>query len=187
MQERALLPAVQEGIPERMDTELQFTEVFETYYKRIFNYIAYRVSCRYTAEDLASQVFEKTLTKLCGYSRDKAPLEVWLFAIARNVVNDHYRSQARHRWFPLEAIRELVSGRKEPEALILGIERSDRLNLALDKLSAKQRNMIALKFGADLKNTEIAQVMGISESNVGVILYRSLQKLKSEIGSVESL
>lgn len=66
-------------------------------------------------------------------------------------------------------------------------ERSDRLNRALDTLSAKERNIIALKFGADLKNTEIARVTGISESNVGVILYRSMRKLKSEIGSVEGL
>lgn len=66
-------------------------------------------------------------------------------------------------------------------------ERSDRLNRALDTLSAKERNIIALKFGADLKNTEIARVTGISESNVGVILYRSMRKLKSEIRSVEGL
>ncbi len=46
---------------------------------------------------------------------------------------------------------------------------------------------MALKFGADLKNTEIASLTGISESNVGVILYRSMKKLKAEIGSVEQL
>ncbi|MFD1909331.1 sigma-70 family RNA polymerase sigma factor [Paenibacillus rhizoplanae] len=59
--------------------------------------------------------------------------------------------------------------------------------MALDTLSPKERNLIALKFGADLKNTEIARITGISESNVGVILYRSMRKLKSEIGSVEEL
>lgn len=187
MQERALQPLIQGRIQENMETELQFAAIFETYYKRIFNYIAYRVSCRYTAEDLASQVFEKTLSKLSGYSAEKAPLEVWLFAIARNVVNDYYRSRARNRFFSLDTLRELVSGKKEPEALILGSEQSDRLNQALATLSAKERNIIALKFGADLKNTEIARVTGISESNVGVILYRSMRKLKSEMGSVEGL
>lgn len=187
MQERALLPLIHGRVQEKTETGLEFTAVFETYYKRIFNYIAYRVSCHYTAEDLASQVFEKTLSKLTSYSPEKAPLEVWLFAIARNVVNDYYRSRARHRFFSLDAIRELVSGKKEPEDLILEGERSDRLKLALDTLSVKERNIIALKFGADLKNTEIALVTGITESNVGVILYRSMRKLKSEIGSVEGL
>lgn len=94
MQERALLPLIHDRVPAHIQTELEFAAVFEAYYKRIFNYIAYRVSCRYTAEDLASQVFEKTLSKLPGYSPEKAPLEVWLFAIARNVVNDYYRMRA---------------------------------------------------------------------------------------------
>ncbi|MFF2908660.1 sigma factor-like helix-turn-helix DNA-binding protein [Paenibacillus sp. NPDC057934] len=46
---------------------------------------------------------------------------------------------------------------------------------------------MALKFGAGLKNKEIASITGMSESNIGVILYRSMRKLKSEIGSVEQL
>ncbi|MFD2875532.1 sigma-70 family RNA polymerase sigma factor [Paenibacillus rhizoplanae] len=50
--------------------------------------------------------------------------------------------------------------------------------MALDTLSPKERNLIALKFGADLKNTEIARITGISESNVGVILYRSMRKIE---------
>lgn len=189
MQERALLPLIHDKIAPKIETgtELEFAAVFEAYYKRIYNYIAYRVDCRYTAEDLASQVFEKTLTRLPVYSPEKAPLEVWLFAIARNVVNDYYRSRARQRIFSLDSLRELVSGRKEPEDRMLDMERSGRLQQALDTLSAKERNLIALKFGADLKNTEIAQITGISESNVGVILYRSMRKLKSEIGSVEEL
>lgn len=112
MQERALLPLIHDRVATHIETKLAFAAVFEAYYKRIFNYIAYRVSCRYTAEDLASQVFEKTLSKLPGYSPEKAPLEVWLFAIARNVVNDYYRSQARQRFFSLDSIRELVSGKK---------------------------------------------------------------------------
>ncbi|WP_019913026.1 sigma-70 family RNA polymerase sigma factor [Paenibacillus sp. HW567] len=194
MQERALLQSFrQKSIKEETatdtaaETDRLFTTIFETYYTRIFNYTAYRVSCRYTAEDLTSLVFEKTLSKLHSYSPDKAPLEVWLFAIARNVVNDYYRSLKRTRFFPLEMIRELVSSRQVPEEQLLEGERSGQLSRALDTLSAKERNIVALKFGADLKNKEISSLTGISESNVGVILYRSMRKLKSEIGSVERL
>ncbi|KWX79740.1 sigma-70 family RNA polymerase sigma factor [Paenibacillus jilunlii] len=196
MQERALLQSFKQGRikqakedsePNSVDTDKLFTTVFETYYSRIFNYIAYRVSCRYTAEDLTSQVFEKTWSKLHSYSPEKAPFEVWLFAIARNVVNDYYRSRKRNRLFSLDAIRELVSSRQAPEEHMLEGERSGRLNLALDTLSAKERNIVALKFGADLKNKEIASLTGMTESNVGVILYRCMRKLKSEIGSVDQL
>ncbi|WP_312027392.1 sigma-70 family RNA polymerase sigma factor [Paenibacillus typhae] len=169
------------------DTDRVFTSIFEDYYPRIFNYTAYRVSCRYTAEDLTSQVFEKAWSRLHSYSPEKAPFEVWLFAIARNVVNDHYRSRKRNLFFPLEAVRELVSGKKTPDEQLLEGERNNRLGMALEILTAKERNIVALKFGADLKNTEIASLTGISESNVGVILYRSMKKLKAEIGSVEQL
>jgi RNA polymerase sigma-70 factor (ECF subfamily) len=188
VQERALLqPLLLDSLQESADIDGLFTTIFDTYYQRIYNYIAYRVSCRYMAEDLTSLVFEKTLSKLSGYSRDKAPFEVWLFAIARNVVNDHYRSLKRNRFFSLDAVRELVSGKKAPEELLLEEERNGRLSHALDTLGTKERNIVALKFGADLKNKEIALLTGMSESNVGVILYRSMKKLKSEIGSADEL
>ncbi|UQZ37569.1 RNA polymerase subunit sigma-24 [Paenibacillus sp. PK3_47] len=180
-------PLLLESEQDFADTDELFTTVFDTYYKRIFNYIAYRVSCRYMAEDLTSLVFEKTLSRLPGYSRKKAPFEVWLFAIARNVVNDYYRSLKRQKFFSLESIRELVSGKKAPEEQLLEEERSGRLKHALDTLGVKERNIVALKFGAGLKNKEIALVTGMSESNVGVTLYRSMKKLKSEIGSVDEL
>jgi len=51
----------------------------------------------------------------------------------------------------------------------------------LAKLSDKERNIIALKYAAELKNTDIAEIMGISDSNVGVILFRSLKKLRKEL------
>lgn len=68
--------------------ELDLTYIFETYYKRIYNYIYYRVNSNEEAEDLTSQVFEKVMLKIDTYSKDKANFEVWLFAIARNVIND---------------------------------------------------------------------------------------------------
>lgn len=188
MQDRALLhPFMQEEIREETEIDRLFTEIFEAYYKRIFNYIGYRVSSIHTAEDLTSVVFEKILSKLDMYSQNKAPFEVWMFAIARNVVNDYYRRQKRRQFFSLEAVRELVSSKKDPENLILREERSDKLIGALNKLDERERNLVALKFGACLRNTEVAQITGLSESNIGVILYRAMKKLKAELGSVDQL
>lgn len=168
---------------------LDFTSIFENYYKRIFNYISYRVNCRYTAEDLTSQVFEKIMTKLDSYAHQKSPLEVWMFAIARNVVNDYYRVQKRGKWFSLDAIKELVSSKKDPEAQFIVGESNDKLLQALNTLNARERHIVALKFGANLTNVQIAVLVDLSESNVGVILYRTMKKLKIQIeneGVVES-
>lgn len=186
MHERAVIhPFIHQEALTNIDVEAQFTHLFETYHKRIYNYIRYRVNCHFTAEDLTSQVFEKTMSKIGTYSESKSPFEVWLFAIARNVVNDYFRSQRSHRLFSLDGFKELVSGKTGPEGLVIQEETNDSLQRALDSLSARERNMIALKFGAELKNKEISQLLGITEENVGVIFYRTMRKLRKTLGSVE--
>ncbi|GAA4832399.1 sigma-70 family RNA polymerase sigma factor [Paenibacillus vulneris] len=186
MQERAISPhLINKETMDPIDVEAYFTWIFESYYKRIYNYASYRVNCHYTAEDLTSQIFEKTMKKIDTFSHGKAPFEVWLFAIARNVVNDYFRSEKRRRLFSLDGFKELVSGRKGPERLAIEGEVNDSLLQALEALSARERNLIALKFGAQLKNTEIAELLHITVDNVGVILYRSMKKLRKTLGSVE--
>jgi RNA polymerase sigma-70 factor (ECF subfamily) len=161
--------------------EKEFTHIFETYYKRVYNYIYYRVNCHYTAEDLTSQVFEKVILKISTYSEGKSPFEVWLFAIARNSVSDYFRKLKKYKLFSIDKIKELVSREKNPENIVLVAETNDKLSQALKILNSRERNIIGLKFGANLKNKEIAEILAITESNVGVILYRTMKKLKKEI------
>ncbi len=86
-------------LQEKVCMAKEFDYIFETYYKRIFNYVYYRVYCRFTTEDLTSQVFEKAIRKIDTYTQSKAPFEVWLFAIARNVVNDYFRVKKKQwKW-----------------------------------------------------------------------------------------
>lgn len=161
--------------------QADFSMQFEAYYARVFRYIRYRVGCRFAAEDLASQVFEKAWARHSSYREDKAPFEVWLFAIARNTVNDYARQQKRHRLFSLEALKDAVSGAKSPESEAIDGEARDKLLSAMGVLKPVERCMLALKFGAELKNREIAGLSGKSESNVGVTLYRAMKKLKAEL------
>lgn len=158
-----------------------FTYIFETYYKRIYNYIYYRVNCNDEAEDLTSQVFEKVMVKIETYSESKSPFEVWLFAIARNVINDYFRSLKKHKIFSIDKINEPTSIEKNPEEIVVKAETNDELLKALNVLDSRERNILALKFGGNLKNKEIAEIIDITESNVGVILYRIMKKLKTEM------
>ena len=169
---------------EPFDKEAEFSEIFKAYYKRVYNYIYYRVNCHYVAEDLASEVFEAIMVKRHSYCEEKAPFEVWIFAIARNKVNDHFRALKRRNFFSLDAIKDFIAGEKTPESEAVQAEENKELFKALKTLDKRERNVVALKFGAQLKNIEIAQVLDITESNVGVILYRTMKKLKKEIESV---
>lgn len=157
------------------------TYYFHTYYQRVYNYIYYRVQGKHTAEDLTSQVFEKLMESLNQYNQGRGPFEVWLFAIARNVVNDHYRKLKRQQFFSLEALKALTAKEGNPEEVIAQGDTHRELMEALRTLSAREQHLIALKYGADLGNKEIAPLMNLSESNVGVILHRTMVKLKKAI------
>lgn len=182
MQQLTLISALdKKETREVLYEEKDIEYIFETYYKRVYNFIYYRVGCQYTVEDLTSLVFEKVMLKISTYSESKSPFEVWLFAIARNVVNDYYRNLKKHKFLSIDTIKELVSRRRMPEDIVEIAETNDKLSKALNTLDTRERNIVALKFGADLKNVEIAEILDLTESNVGVILYRTMRKLKSEL------
>ncbi len=173
--------ALSNSLNKEQHKELDLTYIFETYYKRIYNYIHYRVNSNEEAEDLASQVFEKIMLKINTYSQSKSVFEVWLFAIAKNVVNDYFRNLKKHRLFSLDKIKELISKENNPEDIVLIEETNDKLSKSLKVLNSREKNIVALKFGGNLKNKEIAEILDITESNAGVILYRIMKKLKTEM------
>lgn len=166
-------------LPEQVgDMQELFTEIFDRYYKRIFNYIYYRLGNSDDAEELASQVFEQVIRKMYSYSSQRGSIEVWLFTIARNVVNDHYRQKKRRPVVSLDPSLDVLSAKPGPEETVINDETRTHLLAALGSLPQRERNIIAMKFAGGLKNREIAKLTGLSESNVGVIVYRSLKSLR---------
>jgi RNA polymerase sigma-70 factor (ECF subfamily) len=165
----------------RAFTTDEFSELFDAYYRRIYRYIAYRINNHAAAEDLCSQVFERAWSKQDTFSREKGATDVWLFAIARNTVIDYYRSLKKESHISLGTILDIVSNNPAPDDLVVTNEENKLLWKALNTLREKERSIIAMKYAAELKNTEIAKLLGISESQVGVILFRSMKKLKKHL------
>ncbi|MFP4978289.1 sigma-70 family RNA polymerase sigma factor [Paenibacillus sp. CN-4] len=156
----------------------RFTQLYDMYYPRIYKYVWYRINDHYAAEDVCSLVFESVIGRYSSYSQDKAPFDVWLFAIARNAVTDYYRAQKKRSFFSLDSILDSVFSRPSPEELAIREDNNRALLKAMAKLRDKERNIIAMKYAAGLKHSEIAQIMGVSESQIGVVLFRSLKKLQ---------
>lgn len=162
-------------------TVYEFTEIYKAYYKRVFKYICYRINDQHMAEELCSQVFERIIAKYNSFSRNNMTLEGWIFAIARNTIIDYYRKNKRGFHFSLDYIIDIVSSNSSPDELILIAENNSYLFRALAHLNERDRAVVSLKYGAELKNTEIAKLMELSESNVSVILCRSLKKLQKKL------
>lgn len=162
----------------------EFSQIYEMYFNRVYKYICYRINNHYEAEDLCSQVFETVITKYHTFSEEKAKFDVWLFAIARNTVTDYFRSRKKRFHFSLDSITELILSKPSPEELAIRDDEHQAMFQAMAKLRDKERNIIAMKFAAGLKNSEIAELMGVSESNIGVVVYRIINKLRKflEVG-----
>jgi RNA polymerase sigma-70 factor (ECF subfamily) len=166
---------------ESMAAAEEFERIYEAYFTRVYKYVCYRINNRHSAEDMCSQVFETVMAKYGSYAKEKGNFEVWLFAIARNCVTDYFRAQKRRAHYSLDSILNLVFPKPSPEELAIRDDNNRELFEALARLRAKERHIIAMKYGAGLKNSEIAALLGVSESNIGVVVYRSLRKLQQHL------
>ena len=138
------------------DAAETFTELYEHYLPKVFRYISYRVGDMDLAEDLTSVVFEKALTKIDSYRSNKASFSTWLMTVARNTVIDHYRVKSRKLTISIEETLEIASEEASPEEEVIRKEELQRLGTYLRELSQQEREIISLKFGAELTNRQIA-------------------------------
>jgi RNA polymerase sigma-70 factor, ECF subfamily len=144
---------------------------------RVYNFFRYRVGAGAVAEDLTSITFEKAWRARHRYRRDLGAFTTWLFTIARNVAADHFR-QARHH-APLEAAADVPAAGTAADS---AERHSDVARLArlLANVAERERELLSLKYGAGLTNRAIARLTGLSESNVGTLLHRTITGLRAD-------
>jgi len=155
-----------------------FAMLYDRYFPRVYNYMRFRCSDPQTADDLTSLVFEKALREIAHYQAERAPFAVWLFTIARNALTDHLRAGRRHPWLSLDLLQGQSNPDHSTEEALIETETRDNLMRALARLSERERDVIALKFQAGLNNRQIAEMTRLSESNVGVTVFRAIQHLR---------
>ena len=159
-----------------MDCEM-LESIYRQHYKNIYNYIGFRINNHFDAEELASLVFEKAMVSWQRYN-DALPVEAWLIGIAKNTVTDYLRAKKRKHFVTLDSIIGLASFSRQPQEVVVKNEENKALLTAMSKLKEQERQILSMKFATNLKHDEIAVVMGISASNVGVIVHRALKRLR---------
>ena len=168
-----------------LSTRVAWDALYADLAPRVYNYFRYRLGSDTDVEDLTSRTFEKAWRSRAHYRHDIAGFSTWLFKIAQNVGVD-YRA-ARRSHLPLEAALDVATeGTPERHAEL----RSDLARLAAltAGLPARERELIALKYGASLNNRLIAELTGLSESNVGTVLHRLVKTLRTQwYGDVSTL
>jgi RNA polymerase sigma-70 factor, ECF subfamily len=158
--------------------EPDWDAVYRQELPRVYNFFRYRFGLGAEAEDLTSRTFEKAWRARQRYRRDLAGFSTWLLSIARNVAIDHLRVLRPH--VPLEAAAGVASATANPEAAAILNADADRLARLLATLPDRDRELLALKYGAELTNRQIAAATGLSESNVGTIVHRAVTALRAQ-------
>jgi RNA polymerase sigma factor (sigma-70 family) len=168
--------AVAERMPVVTGTEREtFAALYERTFPRVYAYVASLLRDRSAAEDVTAQAFERAYRKRSSYRPRRGSVEAWLFGIARNAALDELRRRKRRA--SLEADPEDTTAATADEHAELALRR-DAVRAALATLDGHERDLLALKFSAGLSNAEIARVLGVSESNAGTRLHRTLTKLR---------
>jgi RNA polymerase sigma-70 factor (ECF subfamily) len=153
----------------------EFENLYREQMPRIYNFFRYRFGNNALAEDLTATTFEKAWRKRHQYRHDLSAFTTWLFTIAQRVAIDHYHRPQRE--VALDDALDLAAP-GNPEETLQKQNDIQQLNALLAQLSDRERALVALKYGAGLTNRAIAELSGLSESNVAVILHRTLKTLR---------
>ncbi len=160
------------------DTEA-FGKIYDMFFLQVYRYTAFRVPSE-AAEDLVADIFVKAWEKLYTYTeRKNVPFAAWLFRIARHTVIDAYRTHHGFEEFPEDIVDHDVFSRADTK-----VGRDEMLqivNLALNKLPERYREILLLSYMADLPHSEIARVLRLTEGAVRILKHRALKKLEQHL------
>jgi RNA polymerase sigma-70 factor (ECF subfamily) len=170
--EQTLVAAADEA-PRAAD--LAFDRLYRSSRDDVYAYVAGLLRDGPAAEEVTAAAFERAYRKRHHCDPERGEPRAWLFGIARNAALDELRRRGRQADLTAEPADLRSLGAAE------GAEHSERrlaVSAALERLQPRERELIALKFFAGLGNAEIAQVLGVSESNAGTKLHRAMTKLR---------
>ena len=160
--------------------------LYETHFERVARYIAVRIGNIDEAEDLASEVFIKAVRAAESYSDRGAPMEAWIFKIAHNITVDQLRKRSRRpAYAQLEDAEIIRDPQPTPDERLERQQEIRRLHAALEGLSDAQKQVISLRFGADMSSEQVAQVMGKKAGAVREMQSAAIKKLRERMQELE--
>lgn len=159
-------------------TEADWGVIYADQLPRVYNFFRFRLGDDLLAEELTARTFEKAWRGRKHYRRDRGAFSTWLFTVARNVAIDFYRERHHEQVLSLEGLNPQDAGYTSEIVIQRRIDLA-RLHTLLGALPPRERELIELKYGAELTNRAVAQLTGLTESNVGTLLHRAVQHLRN--------
>ena len=154
-------------------------DIYAQYREKVYGYIRSRINDAQLAEDLCSDVFMKIYEKLDSFDASKASISTWIYTIARNRLTDYYRT---HRAFD-EIPETLCDGEASVEETICSRKTLDALADALERLDAREREIVILRYYSGKTLREIAERMRLSYTHIKTLHRHALSALRDLMGA----
>jgi len=159
----------------------KFDPIYRKYKPKIERFFYNRVYDKNEIEDLTSKTFVKTLKGIDNFKWQGVGFSTWIYKIARNTLIDYYREHGKKSNNKnVEDLSNILKNSQSLEERVYEIDTSERLAKAIKNLDFRAKQIVYMKFYEGYTNKEISKKLAISETNVGTIVYRSVNKLKMD-------
>ena len=164
-----------------------FEKIFHKYHDQIFNYAVRRTCNVSLAQDVTANTFLKALNHIGNFKWKGISLSSWLYRIATNEINLHYRKSKRLTPLTFELSKTLIDESKA-DSVLLEIEEAmiqhEKYKMACDalsKLKLKYQTVLTLRYFEDKSIKEISEILEISENTVKTHIRRGLMQLRKQL------
>ncbi len=159
---------------EMLESTDNFEDAYKSHSKSIYKFLFKRTQNIQLSEDLTSSTFEKAWVSRKNFHGGSQ--QAWLYRIASNILIDHWRKKKELFVEDTDILQENV---KHSTAELLDKKiQVQSLTEALNKLPKNMHSVVVLRFIEGLSCKQVANNLNLSESNVRIIQYRALKKLK---------
>jgi RNA polymerase sigma-70 factor (ECF subfamily) len=155
-----------------------FAPLYERYVDQIFAYAHSLTRNRELAEDVTAATFAKAIEDLPRFEWRGVPYSAWLYRVASNLVA---RQARRPAWVDIDTHQPI--DHLTPEVIAEQRDREAAVRSAVALLPDDQRQAVVLRFGGELRNREIAEIMGRSEGAVKLLTFRAMTALRKQLGA----
>jgi RNA polymerase sigma-70 factor, ECF subfamily len=177
--EGRLFMATENEVADERPVRREAAQWFDELHLPVYRYLVCLGLGSADAEEVVQETFLRLFRHLAG-RRSRDNLRGWIFQVARNAVRDRRKSPQWKQTVRLDPLIGIVDPRVGPEEQLLREERGRRLQAAIGKLSAQQRECILLRISG-LRYREIAEVLGIKVASVGELVGRATTRLREDI------
>ncbi len=136
-------------------------------------------------EDLAAEILMKVRFRLGSFDASR-PFAPWLFRVAANRCWDEARRLRRSEPLDEEGATAIASEAPDPLDRLISLENRKRVQEAVSRLPRRQRFAVTLRYAAGSSYGEIAEILGVTRSNVGVLLLRARRRMREDLADEEN-